>query len=300
MSILEEIRKDAIDSSVDITNALRKTMDLAFRLNNTEIKLWAENELNGYRKLSELPDYRKLHVQSYGYFSGFWQSHIDNQPIPPSAVPEKYREYISNAYLQQPISYYIDLLNGTEGKLAEKWDHDLIVAVQDEIIENYNLRDAWKLIPKGSIAALIDSVRNRLLTFVLKLINELKISEDVNPQDLEAKNKQITQTFNTIVLGNVDKLSVSPEINIYQVNKGDEESLVKYLLHIGILEDDIDALKAALQSDKEGTAEIKFGNSVSQWLTKMLSKAANGTLKIGFEAAGNLLAMALSKYLGIA
>jgi hypothetical protein len=85
-----------------------------------------------------------------------------------------------------------------------------------------------------------------------------------------------------------------------KIKKGDEDSLIQYLHTIGIKEEDLQELKTAIKLDKKGLSANKYGDGVSHWLTEMLAKAANGTLKMGLADAGNLLTKALSNFFGIA
>ena len=69
MSLLHEIQNLAVDSKTDVAMLLRKCKILAVRLGNTDFNRWIEKELNGYTDRAELPEYRKLKVQSLGNFS---------------------------------------------------------------------------------------------------------------------------------------------------------------------------------------------------------------------------------------
>ena len=58
MSLLREIQNEASNSLGQLTDLLRKCKILSVRLKSKEIGEWTEQELNGYRKDSQLPDYR--------------------------------------------------------------------------------------------------------------------------------------------------------------------------------------------------------------------------------------------------
>ena len=92
MSLLREIQYTAIDSNAELTTLLRKCKVLAARLGNAEFKQWVESELSGYNSKEELPDYRVLHVNSKGHFSGLFGSGLRNADIPMFSIPEELRE----------------------------------------------------------------------------------------------------------------------------------------------------------------------------------------------------------------
>ena len=104
MSLLMDIQNAAVDPNTDVATLLRKCKVLSVRLGNDGFKQWVDNELNGYKEVSDLPEYRILRTQSYGDFSGSFGSGLRNAPIPPSCLPEKYRDGIRKSYLMQPIS----------------------------------------------------------------------------------------------------------------------------------------------------------------------------------------------------
>src|SRR5258706_7481712 len=66
MSLLREIQDAATDQSTNTATLLRKCKILAVRLGNEEFKQWIDNELNGYKTIEELPEYRIIETGSYG------------------------------------------------------------------------------------------------------------------------------------------------------------------------------------------------------------------------------------------
>lgn len=103
------------------------------------------------------------------------------------------------------------------------------------------------------------------------------------------------------VLGNIansGELTQNLELSINAISKGDFESLQNALKKLGIEQDDINELKAAVESEPETTKSEKFGEKVSAWIGKMIQKAASGSWDIGIAVAGNILATVITKYYG--
>ena len=50
-----------------------------------------------------------------------------------------------------------------------QWPADVIAAVSEDVYDGMNMISAWKVITKPRVAAAIDAVRNRLLSFLLDL-----------------------------------------------------------------------------------------------------------------------------------
>src|SRR5262249_47160948 len=98
MSLLRDIQSTAVDSDSDVSTLLRKCKILAVRLGNAEFKKWVDQELGGYDNEEELPEYRKLAVQSVGHFSGAFGSGLRNAPIPPGCLPKELQDSVRFSY----------------------------------------------------------------------------------------------------------------------------------------------------------------------------------------------------------
>ena len=62
MKLVDEIIDLATDDKAPISVVLRKCLVLAHDLKNDRLKSWADNELNGYDRESDLPAYRKIGI----------------------------------------------------------------------------------------------------------------------------------------------------------------------------------------------------------------------------------------------
>ena len=58
--IVIELQHEALKSDFDIMNLLRKAYLVARKLKLQEFEDWVNNELNGYKDLDKIPDYRLL------------------------------------------------------------------------------------------------------------------------------------------------------------------------------------------------------------------------------------------------
>ena len=305
MSLLQEIQTDAVDANVDISVILRKCKVLAARLGNKEFKLWVERELNGYTSKEDLPTYRILHVESYGTFLGFFQSGLKNAPIPPSSIPEKFRDFVNTSYMMKPISYYASLIKDNEssrGDLRSPWPADLIATVGSEIYEDMNLADAWQRIPSSAIAALLDTVRNRILSFVLEIEAEAPDAGEAPPNVRPITDERVTQVFNTYIQGDVTSLTAGSQTITYDtkitVVQNDLESLKQYLASLGIGAPDLKELDQAIHEDAQSGVKGDLGSKVKSWIGKMISKAGSSTWNVATSTAANILIKALSTYYG--
>ncbi|MCX6010844.1 MAG: hypothetical protein NT134_01025 [Chloroflexi bacterium] len=304
MSLLREIQGAAIDANVDISVVLRKCKVLAARLGNEEFKLWVERELNGYTSKEDVPDYRILQVESFGFFGGIAGSSMNNAPIPPSAIPEKWKEFITTQYFTEPISFYTHLIKNHSGSDTIKiaWPADLIAYVGNEIYEHMHCVSAWKVISCSAIAALIDTVRNKVLSFVLEIEAEAPDAGEAPPDTKPISEERIAKVFQTVVMGNVTNLAagngaIAQSVEITVV-KNDLESLKQYLSSLGIGKPDLKELDKAIQEDAKSGVKDTLGDKVKTWIGKMINKSGSTAWNVATSVATQLLIQALSKYYG--
>jgi hypothetical protein len=115
MTLLQEIKKDAKNSRVDISDLLRECMELAIYLRNEELETWVTHELNGYSKKDEIPKYRILNVASYGDFRDVLGGIYRNHPIPTFPLEEPFLDFATRKYFGGSISSLVALINNKEG-----------------------------------------------------------------------------------------------------------------------------------------------------------------------------------------
>jgi hypothetical protein len=300
MTLPREIQSDVVNN-VEISTILRKCKILATRLGNEEFKRWVEFELNGYTSKDDLPEYRVLKVESHGNFIGVaWQ--FTDIPIPPSSIPEKYRDIVTTVYFMDPIVYYHSLITSTEGStdLSQPWPADLISLVGAKIYKNMNCSNAWKVISRGTIASLLDQVRNRVLSFALEIEGDAPNAGEAPPNTKPVSDERVAQVFNTVIQGNVGNIAAGSQTITYDteitVNQNDLGSLKQYLASLGIGKKDLEELDQAVREDRQSKVRGDLGEKVKGWLGRMISKAGSSSWKIATHVAANLLVKAISAY----
>lgn len=167
VDLLREIQAAATDTKEPVSNLLRRCLILARRLNNTTLKCWAESELNGYSDEEPLPRYRQLGLEVKGNFVGMFGSSASNFVVPPSRLPELVRQAASSCDIRQPIKSLESLLDSDSTSFRTS-GQDLPLVLEDVIV-NMNCVAAWYDLPRNSVEALVDGVRNRILELSLDL-----------------------------------------------------------------------------------------------------------------------------------
>lgn len=306
MSLLNEIQAGVTEANADVAAVLRKCKVLAVRLGSKDFQSWVDCELNGYPSKNETPDYRIIkHIPSYGNFVGIGWSQLNHQPIPISVIPEEYREAIANLYLTEPISYYSSLVAqcSSEPTIDLGWNPDLIAYLRNKILSGFQLTNAWQSISTSSLVALLDTIKNRVLNFVLEIKAVAPNAGEPSQDEKPIPEERVQQVFNTVIWGGYAQIAAGNQTIKYDTDikiiQNDFDSLRRFLSSLEVGEDSIRELAEAIQEDKKHQKETGFGNRVQTWLGKMICRAADGSWRIAIAVAANLLTRALTQYYGI-
>lgn len=302
MKLLHEIQNEAVDGKADLATLLRKCRVLAARLKNDEFKNWVQHELDGYPPEAELPEYRKMRAQSFGHFSGPFGSGLRNAPIPIMCIPEKFRKFVTDVEFRNGIGSLQDMISHSDGNtLQEQWPADLVAIVASRIYKMMNLGQAWKAIPPSAIVGILDTVRNRILNFVLEIesaapnAGETTLSPALTPE-------QVGNVFNTYIMGNVGNIA-SGSSNIEQhatvtISQGDFDSLSRFFRSLDVKESDIADLRNAIDKEPSATS-TGFGKRVAGWIGAMVAKSAQGLWKVAATTASTVLTKTIAQYYGL-
>jgi len=302
MSLLRDIQNSAVDSNTDVATLLRKCKILAARLGNAKFKEWIDFELNGYPSNAKLPTYRILNTKSFGDFCGPFGEGAKNLPIPPSCLPEEFKEYVTTSYLTAPVSSYAELLSCSDSNPIEQWPADLIASFGQYIYQNKNCLSAWKMIPRNSIAALLDTIKTRVLDFALEIETEAPDAGEAPPNSIPVAQDKVTQIFNTYISGSVQNVATgSSHVNQNRdvhISVNDFTSLYDFLKSTGVSHDDLIDLEKAVQEDTQEHGKRTNGQRVQQWTINMINKAASGVWDVTTDVATDILSKALASYFG--
>lgn len=245
------MQDDAIDHTIPIATLLRRALILARRLDYSPIGEWAQRELEGYPKEAELPPYRAYRsCRVVGDFNGVGGSRMTNQPLPSSVVDEGHRRGLFGFELRGGVSQY-EALADTGDDLAFPWAMDVVAHYQMQFIEGWGLADARRVVSAGEIRELIDAVRTRLLNFTLEI-------EAANPDAGEATGggqpiplQEVRSAFQVHVMGNHNIINAAGGDATQEISfeDGRWDELRQTLEGLGVPDDEVAGLKAALQDD---------------------------------------------------
>ncbi len=191
-SLVLELQKEAIDSTVPVTDLLRKALAVATKIGVQEFQEWIELELNGYKKDNKIPHYRKV--------IGSLKCLDRVQGLVPVRIPDPGKaEKISTMNFNQPISEI--------ASLQKEANAETVIWTEFEKKMEESLRSAMGgasvqpvlQISVTDLAKIIDAVRNAVLKWALKLEQDGILGEDLTftkeEQRVAASNVYHIQTY---------------------------------------------------------------------------------------------------------
>ena len=187
-SIVIELQKEALNGAISLTDLLRKALVVARKLKIREFEDWILKELEGYSHYSEIPDYRELVGVVKGWNpTGGWQPILfqttkDEQ----KATKRKLGQRI--AELESLLTSQPDINAGLKIPFSPEKQQIFCEAIgyRTEIILS---------ITNASLAGVLDTVRNIILNWALKLEEDGVLGEEMTFTDSE-KNEAGKHTYN--------------------------------------------------------------------------------------------------------
>lgn len=308
---IRQVQDDITNPEIKLSDILRKAKVLSYRLNVPEFKQWVNQELDGYPgQDTELPDYRHFPAHNYGTFSGFGGSIIHNQPIPTYGlqIPDFARKHIEKIELRQGVAALEEAtLGAEEGTIMLPWPADLVALASQpgQIIRGHALSSAWQLLSKNQMAGILDTVRNRLLAFMLELEEQFPDLAESEEAAKSIPTEQAAQIFHTHVYGGQNVIASGQDFTQQVVfpspdlAPGDLEALLDYMRKLNVPEEDVAELQEALEEDEASSELGELGPQTSGWLAKLTMKGFEGASSGTAGQAVQHVGKAIAKYYGI-
>lgn len=300
MNLLEELQNAAVDDSSDLGTLLRKCKILAARLGSQQLEDWLIREANGYPKNVPVPEYRVWPLQVKGNFAGPSSSSISTLSIPLKSLPKDVRKSYNNYEFRESIASVEHLLEENKTCIICVLTQNLALTLGTKVLTQMNCLECWTEFSTLHFVELLNTVRNRLLDFLVAVQKEHPNADMTNSNVPDSPSPdKITQIFNMTVTdgGNVNIVGTANDSSVGSaIISNNFESVRRVLKENGMSEQDLEELKNALDEDGLPQSLGSFGPKVSSWIASMRKKAAEGTWNIGIGTAANLLSEILSKF----
>ncbi|HHV70497.1 MAG TPA: hypothetical protein GXX48_23150 [Ochrobactrum intermedium] len=280
-----------------ISSILRKCLVLSYLLKNNDLKSWVTKELNGYDASDpDIPQYRRTYAPAKGFFIGGFGQAINDQPIPSAALDEKHRHYAESINLRQPIIAYEDVKASDERIVP--WPANMVVLYQNKFFDgDLVLNRAWQSIPGSVLAGIVDTVRTKLLTFVLELQAQLG---DGKTSIEDVPSSAVQTLFQFIVVGGNNVFGNVESFTTQTVQTGDVASLRGVLTALGVSNNELEDLENDIHDDhEEAKTSKRLGRKTMEWIKRNAKSAGQGALGIGKEVATSVMTEAIKRYIGL-
>ncbi len=300
MKLIEEIIELLSSGEINLKIALLKTKVLLHKLGEKELLDWVNGELKGYSEKESVPDYRILHLTIKGTVSNMAHRY-SNQTLPVMHLDKVIRERLDTKYLMDGIAV-IEQYSEQEN-LSISVAPEFYPYLSEGYDSSYQVENAWAVHSAGAMTQILTEVNSRLLDFVLELSEKFPSEMDSDEMKTRSKEVGVSDLFNNAVFGDNATIVVgdsNTQTIKNSVTKNDLPSLIEVLKQHKVSDEDIAELETSIENDN-GSDEVKegkFGTEVSNWMGKMVGKAASTAWDVKVGAAGSLLATAIGKFYG--
>ena len=297
-SIVLELQELATDSRNDVADLLRKSLLVATKLKIADFRDWATNELEGYRN-GPVPEYRKAYatLSVKNPYHGL---------VPLVFADTRMQDSLCNVEIPDPIGNLVSLIanqaDGATPPVIPFSSEQMTFLMRLQENQRGFCLPPVRTIGITKLASILDAIRTKILNWAMKLEEEGIVGEGAT-FSLEEKQRASSSTHVHIenfqgVVGDILHSTVTQNLQM-TVKQGDFTSLRDYLKSEGVDDGDIGQLEEAVNSDPRPERRGSFGPHVSDWIGKMMTKAACGASQLAIGTAGSLLAQAIWVYYGL-
>ena len=295
---LGELIDAAAGGDASVEEILRRCKVVASSLGHGPLESWLLWESTGYPEGAELPGYRVWPlVIKADFINPGWK--VTNHLIPPAALPDGLDEDSLLLRCSDSVSTIEYTLASTVSEMVALDMGNLSLLLNERVYEGMHCTRAWGEFHKGRFADVLGAVRNRVLDFALALARAIPEGQDATQGALSLPEPDARRIVNMTVLAGMANV-VGMEQNstlVFQGEVNSFEDLAGILRDRGIRDEDLLALRKALDSDpKPSNQDAPLGPKVSDWMGRMISKAASGVWDITVPVASTLLANAIWAY----
>ncbi len=253
-ALVLDLQKEAYDSNTSISTLLRKAYVVARKLKTNDFEVWINSELNGYKcSNDEIPEYRMIRgeVKGWNPYHGW---------IPVILDDTKLANLLSVRRLSDPITNLEVLTKSDQDSLTITFNNDVRKSIAHWVDFDTKFQMFFS---KSQVESIIESVRNIVLEWSLKLEEDGILGEGMKFTDSEKniaqKNNYTTNVFN----GNVTNSQIQQNSNnstqnmsVDIVDKQEVERL------IGMIKDNIKDIKLGEEEINDINSQIKTIESI--------------------------------------
>ena len=192
--LIEEIQRDATNSSIPVESLLRRVKLAAAKLKLGDVESWVNEELGGYQ--GDIPTYRILPGQPAA-----WNPY--NGWIPIQVADPFLIDVLSNAKLNQSISSLRNLVEKSSGTIHYPMPPDFVATLNE--LMNFSTSRIVIQLPIGSIVGIIDAVQNKILDWSIEMERNGIIGDGMSFDADEVRNAR--SVMNNFHIGSIENFA---------------------------------------------------------------------------------------------
>ena len=216
MTILRQIQEDLLKENSSLPTTLRRALVLASELKSEKLKNWASQELNGYKQFIDLPDYRRIATSCVGTWTNGFHA-ITNHQVPTWRI--------DNPKLVNALEVYavFDGIASVEELASNpKLNHfisaEMLALVNHAVMSGgYGYLEIHYGVSANTFRQLLDTVKNRLLEFVLELNTSWDLQHS-SPTNREVEQLVAVYIYNQVNGGSMATFDQRGQSVGYQYN----------------------------------------------------------------------------------
>jgi hypothetical protein len=292
MTLLDQIIDGSTDTSLAVSDLLRKVQIVATRIGASDIVAWARQELQGYAD-ADLPTYRRQRTNVLGVFSGYGSIIRHNLLETDEFAP------LFVVSLRQPLRE-LEAFANSDGDPSRGWDVGQVKAYESSgafMISDHDLFSASNVITRQSLRGIIDTVRTKAMEFALELQERFPEAGSTNGPTVSSDTGVAQTVFNITnnITGNGTNVAAGSEIRQRStVTQGDVESLRAHAETLGLSSEDAQEFAVAIHDEQSID-----GTRVHSILSRVRTGALDLTSKVSASVVAGALLEAGKQFLGI-
>lgn len=195
-----QIIKDIVEDSVSLEKSLTRLFVIAKDVNNKRLAQWAENELNGYKKLDDVPEYRHTRSTMFKYSGINGNFQVKNVPLPKGWIKSDILDAITAIVIRDGIKY-IESLASSENSASRDLS-ELAGAIGEATDGAVSCTSIQQIISQSFYQRICAEVKNKMILALMELekvygnLDTLGVDiSDKRPVQVEAINDDLNRTI---------------------------------------------------------------------------------------------------------
>lgn len=295
-SIIQQLQIEAAEKNSSVVELLRKAKIAASKLELGDFLDWVEKELNGYKGTDFIPDYREIHGDPRG-----WNPYHGWVPLMFTEDP-KTQDLVSKRKVIQSIGTLEELVSNKNS--SDNLQMPFSSEANQQISQAVGFTTRFTLmVSSSSIISILDTVRNIILDWSIKLEKEGILGDGISFSQAEKEKAQEKIVYNIEKIENfTGNMGLMKDEASIQIEQNYSENEIKELKNIMIqIKDNLNTLNLdePKQEQLEAETQVLQSELNSEKPKKSSIRDKLGSIKRILEGAtGNVLAQGISLLIG--